>query len=521
MFIENKAFNGGINNLVAPHHIGANQGVYISNAEIQNGEIVSAKDKKTNAETLTGNSVIYYKAQDEVVSSAEDRFYVEWAGFLYWSNSAGNLKRYDGTTVVDVGSHTPPASAPTVTASFASGLLKGSYFYTVTYMHNDFFESTPCDYVAVSPSNQQVDITFTDTPPATATHRRIYRSGGLNPTFNLVVTLPIATGAYTDNIHDFNVSTSELSTNNNDAPPPNLDMLVEKKGTLFGAVDNLVYFSRQGQPEYWSAYDFLQFPKDIMGMGVVGNNVIAFTDDSMYSISGESIQTISVSKLPFNYGCKNKRTVQNIDGRLIWVSSLDRNDAICLFDGASVQIINKLDKHINASTIGSLQYDSFTTETYDSFSFDINRAIVSNHKYYLFMDGRTAIVDFEDSMKIYYMSEAVDTAYSKNNSLFVAVSNTVYEYLPSFGAYRNVIYRTGDFDNGDLTQSKNYRYIKVNGTGTYKITVFIDDKHIMDFETEKSFLPSDAYGKRISFLIESTGYAKIRSISYEYTHLKD
>jgi len=520
MFQELKVFNGGINNLAAPHLIQPNEGIYITNAVIQSGDIVSAKEKKATGDTLLGSSVHYYKSQDQIISSTEDRFYVEWAGLLYWSNAAGVVKRYDGTNVLDIGNHSAPASAPSL-AGAAGGILNGDYTYAITYTHDDIFESPPSSFVTITAANQKVTVTFADTPPATATHRNIYRSGGLNPTFNLVAKIPIATVSYVDNIHDFDVSRSELTTYNSDPAPSNLDMLIEVQGTFFGSVGNKVYFSKEGQPEYWSAYNFVTLPKEIKGLGVIGIGVVAFTDDEMYMITGSNINNISMTKLPFNYGCKNKRTVKNIDGRLIWVSSLDSKDAICVFDGTSVTIVNKLDKFINAATVGSLSYDNFGEDTYDSYSFIIRSAIVSSHKYYLFMDGRTAIVDFESGMKIYYMGESVDAAYSKDNNLFVAKDNTVFEYLPSFGTYRNILYRTGDIDNGSATKSKNYRYIKVNATGTYKIHVFVDGQNIMQIENEKDFLPSGIYGKMISFLIESNGYATIKSISYEYTHMKE
>lgn len=522
MFQELKIWHGGINNLAAAHLIEKNQGIYISNADIQNGEITSQKTPaEVTGSTVLGNSVFYYKAQDEVVSSAEDRFYVEWAGLLYWSNSAGSLKRYDGTTVTDIGGHAAPASAPTLAAA-AGGLLDGDYTYAITYTHDGLFESPPSAFQTVTATKSKVTVTFTDTtPPASATHRNIYRAGGLNPTFNLVAKVPIATGSYEDNIADFDVSRTELKTYNNDPAPTNLDMLIQSRGTFFGAVGDKVYFSKEGQPEYWSDYNYVSLPKTVTGLGVFGMGVVAFTDDEMYLITGSNVNDIAITKLPFSYGCKNKRTVKNIEGRLIWVSSLDNKDVICVYDGSSVTVVNKVDKYINASTIGSLSYDNFGDASYDSFTYAIQNAIVSNHKYFLFMDGRTAIVDFETGLKVYYMTERVQAAYSKNNNLFTITDLQVYEYLPSFGIYRNIVYRTGDFDNGDATRMKSYRSIKVNATGTYKIHVFVDDVNIMQIETEKDFLPSASRGKMISFLIESNGYAKVKSISYEYDLLKE
>lgn len=520
MFRELKVFDG-VNNVNAPHLIAPHQSTYSANAILNNGELTSHYALLDNGTTVTGNSVTYYKAQDEVVSSAEDRFYVEWAGLLYWSNSAGVLKRYDGTTVSNIGGHTAPASAPTLAVGTA-GVLNGTYTYAVTYTYSSLFESPPCAFGSVSPANQKVTVTFTDTPGATVTHRNIYRLGGINPTFNLVATLPVATASYSDDIHDFDISRKELVTYNNDTAPSGLDMLVEIQGTFFGALGDKVYFSKEGQPEYWSDYNFVQFPKDVTGLGVFGNSVIAFTDSYMYMINGSNAQNISMSKLPFDYGCKNKRTVKNMEGRLIWVSALDDRDAICVFDGSSVQIINNFNRQGYTPTVGTTTFADYTTETYDAFTYTIQDAIVSNRKYFLFMSGRTAVVDVETEPKVYYMEDNITASYSKSNSLYVAdAGGTVYEYYPTASTYRDITYRTGDIDDGDMTRVNHYRSLKIHATGDYSVSVYVDGSFVSTVTTEKSFLPRDTYGRYISFLIESNGYAKIKSISYEFTSLKD
>lgn len=517
-------FNGGINNVIAAHLIQENQGQYIANCNIISGEIEAAKNPKATLSTLAGQSTVYYKAADEVVSSTEDRFYVEWAGLLYWSNSAGTLKRYDGATVLDIGNHTAPASAPTA-ATPAAGLLNGTYTYAVTYVHNDLFESPPCAFVTVAPANQNVVLTFTDTAPAGVTKRNIYRVGGLNPTFNLVGSALPADTTFTDNIGDFDVSRKELTSYNYDPAPTNLDMLVEIQGTFFGSVGNKVYFSKEGEPEYWSAYNYVQLPKDVAGMGVFGTSIIAFTDTEMFLISGTNINNISRTKLPFNFGCKNKRTVKNVNGMLVWIASRDNGDVICMYNGSDVQILNRFDKYFNAATVGSMAYDDFVDSTYNDFAYDIKQAIVSDRKYHLFTTGRTVIIDFENDVEITYMTEAVETAYSKGNSLYVGIlENSVineYEYLPDFSTYRNIAYRTGDISLGDITFLKEFRSINVVGEGSFTVQVVIDSTTTIDLSEAKQMLPSGTRGHTIGFVIKSTGYAKIKAIRIEFTQLKE
>jgi len=522
MFSEEILFNEGINNLHEPYLIPQGASQYCSNAYITSGSLQSAKaPKESTTETYGGVHSFYYKAGDEVVSSEEDRFYVEWAGFLYWSNSAGTLKRYDGTDTVDIGGHIEPETIPTL-AEDGGGLLSGDYAYCVTYIHDDIFESAPGEIATISSvSNKRIKISFGDTAPSTATHRQIYRAGGLNPTFNLVEKIPISQKIYTDNTSDFRVSRKELNTFSNEAPPENIDMLVELHGTLFGAVGDRVYFSRQGQPEYWNGYGFVQLPTDVMGLGVVGSRVIAFTREDMYMITGTSLQNVSITKLPFKYGCKHKRSVRSVKGRLVWLSEMDEYDVICSYAGGEVEILNITNiKIIPDGTIADFTPDDFSSETYDSMDYYLNNSIVSGRKYYLFFNGRTVIVDFEFGVKTYYMAEAIEGSYVKDNQLFAIYDSKVYDYFPRYESiYRNMSYISRALSDGKLTRDKTYRKIHVNGIGKWEIMVKVDDKTVYTMGYEQGswvHLPAGIHGKTISFAISSDGMAKIRGITYEY-----
>jgi len=516
-------FNGGINNIIEPHLIQDNECLNATNCCIRSGSLASARTPiEDTSQAYVGVNATYYKAQGEVVASNEDRFYVEWAGYLYWTNSAGKLKRYDGTTVDDIGSHTAPTSAPT-TASNTTGLLNGDYIYLITYLHDDVFETAPSPIAtSVTLANEKCLITYTDTPPATATHRLIYRAGGYNPTFNLVARTPKADTTYLDNTADFNISRQEVTTTDNEAPPENIDMLVELQGTLFASLGDKVYFSRSGQPEYWNAYNFLQLPTTVTGLGISGNTVIAFTDENMYMIQGTDIRNISISKLPFTFGCKDKRTVKSLKGRLIWLSSADEYDLLCSYDGSQVEILNRTNiELIDNVIIGSSEYDDYTDEDYGDFGYEINNAVTSGRKYYLFMSGRTIVVDFEMGVKIYYMAEDVKGAYIVSNQLYTIENSKIWDYIQPTTSYRDLNYFTKKYTNGEYTRDKTYRKIHVKGSGTWEIVVMVDDVEVYTFDNtqgSKVHLPAGIYGKSIYFDISSTGYAKINEISYEFEH---
>jgi len=535
---ESILFNGGINNLIEPHLIQENEAPYVADCYIHSGSLESAKAPVENLDlSVSGQHATYFKADDEVVSSTEDRFYVEWAGFLYWSSGQTGdkkLKRYKNGTVNDIGGHVPPNTAPSLAVDGA-GLLdghSGDYSYTYTYVYDEVFETAPAPIATLSGvTNNAVKISGFPTSGLTPapTHIRIYRSGGLNPTFNRVEQIKFGTAEYKDNTSDFRISRKELSTGTNEAPPEGLDMLVESSGTLFGAVGNKVHFSREGQPEFWSSYNYVQLPTECTGLGVIGDTVIAFTEENMFTINGRNVYDITLNKLPFSYGCSNKRTVQNIGGTLIWLAKQDLFDLLCAFDGGGVTVLNHTNKEVKSATVGSLTYDYFLpgAETYDDFTFNVINSFRLGRRYLLFLTGRTVVMDMESGFITYYMREEVLGAFEYHNEIHVikkvGADYKPFKYIASFAPRRNMSYITKDYFDGNMTQEKDYRKIHVNATGKWGIAVYVDSSLVFDFDSSQGstiHLPAGIHGKMISLSIRSEGYTVIKAIDYEYEPLR-
>ena len=560
MLNEVVTFDGGINNLIAPHLIQANQAPYVSNANITSGQLESAKKptyrdvpltqvpglNKPASDNCYGRNNFYFKAKNQVISSGyddgttfvdEDRFYVEWAGFLYWSNhvgdGSGKLQRWDGTNVVDLGGQVPPTAAPAVTTD-GTGLLTGDYNYCYTFVYDEVFESAPSDIAAtVTADTNKIKISGFPTSGVdpTPTHIKIYRSGGLNPTFNLVNQIPYGSIEYIDNTSDFKISRKELTTGTNDGPPADIDMLVESGGTLFGAVGDKVHFSKEGQPEYWSDYNYVQLPTNVTGLGVLGDTVIAFTEENMFAIQGRNVQDVTLTKLPYQYGCKDKRTVQNLKGQLIWLTKMEEKDLLVSFNGGGVTVLNFTNMKILSAIIGDFTYDYFTSETFDQFKFDVIGSTVIGRRYLLFLTGRTVVVNFETNLKVTYMDESIFGSFELHNELIVIKDDKVgtntdkyssFVYVTSNAYRRDVSYITKDYVGNSLNIEKEYRKIHVNAEGKWHIAISVDGANVMYWDYMRGatiHLPAGTHGKRISFTIKSEGYVVVRAITYEYQEL--
>jgi hypothetical protein len=104
----------------------------------------------------------------------------------------------------------------------SKGQITGSNMaYTFTYY--DSSTDTEGDYADITEvpipgaDGDQFAITFTDTPPSNATHRRLYRMGGLVEQFQLVDEIDISTLSYVDNLPDLSLGDA-LNVDNQDAP---------------------------------------------------------------------------------------------------------------------------------------------------------------------------------------------------------------------------------------------------------------------------------------------------------------
>lgn len=518
-FNELVDFSGGINAQNVNYLIAPNEAVYSQNANISNGNIQAVKDKLMVGSVL-GKSAYYYVAHNQVVSSTEDRFYVEYNGFLYWSNSAGTMKRYNGTITSDVGGWTAPSTACTTSAG-TTGRLSGDYIYTFTYVYDSGFESIPAPYSTVlTVSSKVVSVSFTGTPPSGAVYRRLYRTGGINPTFNRIADIPVATTSYTDSTADIDVDRQELSVFTVSPPPSGLDMLINSNGVFWGALGKQLWFSEAGTPENFPVFNYVELPSAITGIGSMGGYVIAFTQDQMFQIIGDTTDTIQVVKMPFRYGCGNKRTVKNLDGMLIWYSKVAGKDIICSYDGNTVTQLSDKYQLFTSITLENVRYADFPANaTYNNYSLAPVWAEVFDKRYFLAQDNRITIFDFNSGFRISCLSDAVDSLFLGSNSLLCVVGSNYYDLLPVSSQYRNVSHMTGKFIDGSYTLLKQYRRVRCNYSGTFTVSVIVDGVELLS-STDKSFyLPAEAVGNTIQFNIKSVGYGQFNSISYEYQGL--
>ena len=549
-------FEGGLSTKKLPHLIARNEAIVCTNVDLETGGLTPLKSF-IYVDNVAGKHI--YPYNDLIISNAtdvDDRFYDTFGGRLYWSNaeySAYGLMRYDGTDAgVNAEAPSPLSTAETtsiaITESATAGRLTiaATYTYAFTVVDTDGIESTPEVHITsvTLTGNKQsmlLSISYADMTTIETNHPdmaglNIYRTGGDNPTFNVIATNMlkdhpdvIDTGThYTwyDKVADIDVSRTELYTFENNAPSAGLDKMIESNGTLWGAIGTNVYFSRTGSPEYWGLLDYITLDKECTGLGKFGGSVVAFTRTSAYLINGSTRDDVNVQRLPFNQGCIEGHSIVNIDSYLLWTSL----NGVCIFNGATIDVITKdilsWDEfgRVGEATYGD--YDTTTSKWDSSLGFDIRYAESYQDRYYgVYSDG-ILVIDLSNGTKVSTigLTGVVSLAVNdEDNLLYAVVPNAtsgfdVY-YLPSSGdSSMTATWKTSRIDDASTNIQKHYRDVTLEAMPV-SVEVFVDGESVKVYTGRQQFkLPAGSFGKDIQFEIVTTN--EIRSLKYKYSEMK-
>ena len=212
-----------------------------------------------------GGTVIY---RDEA-SIATGLTGAQWSGIKYnqfndttqqiFALNGTDRKRINGTTVAEWGI-TAPTAVATLTTSGTG--LTGTYLVKYTYCRKVgsvvVSESNPSDASASQVlANQGLSITWTASSDSQVTHVRIYRT--LNAGASYFLDQDVAIGTVTVVSTTADGSLGAAVETDHDRPPLGSFVIGPMfDGTCFIIKDNLLYYCKPKQPEYWPALYFVE-----------------------------------------------------------------------------------------------------------------------------------------------------------------------------------------------------------------------------------------------------------------------
>lgn len=223
---------------------------------------------------------------------------------------------------------TGSASSDQVSDLSASSIETRAYVYTYISRFGSLVEesapSPPSPLIDVD-HGQAVTISGFEPTPA-GSHgiygRRIYRTvtGATTDTYEFVTEIELATTSYIDVLSVQKLG-EVLPTPGWLPPPAELQGLVSHpSGALAGFVDNTLYFSEPYYPHAWPREYALNFPSDIVGLGVFGNTIVVATDRYPYVVNGVAPGAMSSERVPIVEPCVSKRSIASDGDGVVYAS---------------------------------------------------------------------------------------------------------------------------------------------------------------------------------------------------------
>ncbi len=142
------------------------------------------------------------------------------------------------------------------------------------------------------------------------TFKQIYRAatGSAGTVFRFVAEIPLAQADYVDTLDDDELG-EVLDSEDWDLPPEDLRyILALPNGIMVGASKNQLCFSVQNRPHAWPVAYRLPTDTDITGLGNIDNAVVIGTESFVYTASGNSPDSYSMSKPGAPHACQSARS---------------------------------------------------------------------------------------------------------------------------------------------------------------------------------------------------------------------
>lgn len=146
------------------------------------------------------------------------------------------------------------------------------------------------------------------------TNKRIYRAatGATGTAYRFVAEIDIADEDYTDTKNDEDLGET-LETENYDLPPDDLrNILALPNGIMVGSSKNQLCFSEQNRPHAWPVGYRLTTDSDIVGLGNIDTTVVVGTQTFVYTASGNSPDSYSMSKPGVPQACTSRRSFASL-----------------------------------------------------------------------------------------------------------------------------------------------------------------------------------------------------------------
>lgn len=325
--------------------VGRGSAVFLGPSSVGVHSCSSWDDYGASVETLTGTVPIY---QRHTVTITAEQISASQARLTITVETGG-------VVTVDAVRATVPIDGPRIAFKGNTGTLESDWNIDNVYVtvaaprSRDTVESTATSYVyrflndlgepsapspvsdtVIRPDGGSVVITTPiDVPSGISaaygiTTKQIFRAvtGAAGSVFVLVVEIPLAQAEYTDAFDDSQIAGNEvLDSDDFDLPPDDLEGIIAlPNGIMAGFRRNQLCFSAQNWPHAWPVAYRLNTDSDIVAIANVDTTVVIATKTFVYTASGSTPDSYSMSKPGVPQACVSKRSMANLFGGVVFAS---------------------------------------------------------------------------------------------------------------------------------------------------------------------------------------------------------
>jgi hypothetical protein len=290
--------------------------------------------KLASAAGHAATALLSKAATDYTFTADSDTHFANFYAHCYIANGADAVAKYGGTYVRSVGMTVP--TAPTFSANIDGSLGTGTYYFKVTYVDEDGYESNGGAASAAMSSlatpNDGITITIPVSTDDKVTKRRIYRTsvGGAIYYYDGEVADNTTT---TYNSTQADSSLGSLLHTDHEIPPSGSQLITKRRNRLYLGSGDYLSISDLSDVDYFPSGNFIYTGnrQDITALVEQLNALPVFTQNSIERLVGTDEDNYEFINAFSDKGCYAPRSAVICDNLLIYLSY----EGIYYFDGTT------------------------------------------------------------------------------------------------------------------------------------------------------------------------------------------
>ena len=235
-----------------------------------------------------------------------------------------------------------------------------------------------------------------------------------------------------------------------------------KKGTF-------LFVSAYNDPTNWPTTGYVQFDSEITGLASYPGELIVFTENAVYRVTGSRFDQMRKTKLATTEGLPdgNHKTISVVNNYLCWVSQ----SGICFYNGASVTNLTRgrfddlsfsTSVNLHAGQYEDSYYVVDNNETGFTVDFSLEGFPVSR------VDLKEDVSPLSTDLPVLHYVGSQNRLYTRNG---VVEQNATGD--------RNLFtFKTRAFDGGAFGSLKYVKNVTLNGTGSGTVQIYLDGQAV-------------------------------------------